>query len=228
MANDYYTGKEPAVRVEVKRECRLCNESSRLKPVRGADARDYFLCGNCRTVSVDRRLFPTAGESRRRYEQHNNALDDEQYIAFLNRMAKPMLELIRPGMRGLDYGCGPCPALSELMRRAGAECSDFDPLFFPAPPRPPFDFILSTETFEHFFEPRKEIEKLSAMLPKGGLLGVMTETWDSLERFRKWHYARDFTHVSFYHSRTFQYICGEFGFEKAFDDGKRVFILRKR
>ncbi len=221
------SGLGPPAQADAGHACPLCGESRQISPVPGADAREYFLCGNCCLVFVDSRFHPSQAEARKRYEQHNNSPDDAGYVAFLNSVLKPMLGLIRTGMRGLDYGCGPGPALSGLVRRAGIECSDFDPLFFPEPPQPPYDFIFSTETFEHFFNPRSEIEKLRNMLADDGYLGVMTELWDSIGRFKTWHYSRDFTHVSFYHSRTFEYIRAEFGFEKVFDDGRRVFVLKK-
>ncbi len=221
------SSRDQSATAEDERVCRLCGESKRISSVPCADPRGYFLCDNCSLISVERRFLPSPEAARARYEQHNNTPENEGYVAFLGQAVKPMLDFIRPGMRGLDYGCGPGPALSGLVHKAGIQCDDFDPLFFPLKLSPPYDFIFCTETFEHFFEPRREIEQLAGMLSPGGYLGIMTGLWDSLERFRTWYYTRDLTHVSFYHVRTFEYICGEFGFEQALDDGRRVFVLRR-
>jgi hypothetical protein len=56
---------------------------------------------------------------------------------------------------------------------------------------------------------------------------VMTQRWRDLAHFSKWYYARDATHVSFYHARTFDFLCRVFGFSRIFDDDDRVVILRK-
>ncbi len=193
----------------------------------GADDRVYYLCSRCMLISVDSRYFLSVDDERARYETHNNTIENEGYVTFLNRIIKPMLEFITPGMIGVDYGCGPGPTLSQLVRRAGIECDDYDPIFYPGQLRTQYDFIFCTETFEHFFYPKQEIEKISTLLVPGGFLGVMTELWGSVKQFETWYYTRDPTHVSFYHRDTFDYICQTAGFVKRYSDDKRVIVLEK-
>jgi len=56
----------------------------------------------------------------------------------------------------------------------GYLCEDCDPLFFENPLNKKYDYIFSTEVFEHFFEPQKEIKKIYDLLRPGGYLVVMT------------------------------------------------------
>lgn len=207
--------------------CRLCQSRNGLEPVVGADERSYFLCNNCRLISAAPEHFPGRQEEKARYLSHKNGLQHEGYVKFLHRAVDPASAFLRTGMTGLDYGCGHAPTLSVLLEAEGYACEDYDPLFVGHSLTETFDFIFSTEVFEHFPHPGREIEKIRSLLNANGLLIVMTERWKDLKQFSEWYYTRDSTHVCFYHSGTFEFICSTFGFEKIFDDGNRVVILRK-
>jgi hypothetical protein len=55
----------------------------------------------------------------------------------------------------------------------------------------------------------------------------MTERWSDKENFNIWYYTIDPAHEAFYHNQTFDYICSKYAFERLYDDGNRVLILRK-
>lgn len=206
--------------------CRLCGSESGLSPVAGVDGRRYFVCHTCFLIGAGTEHFLDGEEERKRYLTHQNGIGHEGYVAFLNRAIEPALAFIGRDMLGLDYGCGHAPTLSRLLADKGYRCEDYDPLFVPHPLDKTFDFIFSTEVFEHFAHPGREIRKIRSLLGKDGLLVVMTDRWQTLEHFACWHYARDPSHVSFYHSRTFDFLCGRLGFRRIHDDGSRVVILR--
>lgn len=195
--------------------------------MRGADARGYHLCGNCALIFADpaHRLAPAAEKAY--YATHENGIDNAGYVRFLGRVLEPMLPHLDGGMRGLDYGCGPGPTLSLLVRQQGIACDDYDPFFADRPLKPPYDFMFSTECFEHFHHPAAEIARIHALLKPGGLLGIMTERWTTPEAFARWHYTRDPTHVSFFHADSFDFLCARFGFTPVWMDESRVAILRK-
>jgi SAM-dependent methyltransferase len=207
--------------------CRLCQSQEGLQPVSGADERRYFLCDCCGMIGVSPVHFLGGQDERERYLTHKNGIEYQGYVTFLRRAIDPALAFLSAGMTGLDYGCGPAPTLSALLRREGIGCEDYDPFFAGHPMQKIFDFVFSTEAFEHFFHPGREIRKIRALLRPKGLLIVMTQRWKDPAHFSQWHYARDPTHVSFYHARTFDFLCRAFGFRRIFDDGDRVVILRK-
>jgi hypothetical protein len=64
------------------------------------------------------------------------------------------------------------------------------------------------------------------LLKPGGLLIVMTETRKMTEAFDGWYYAKDFTHVSFFHSHTFGYISEKFGLEVVESNNDRVILMQ--
>lgn len=207
--------------------CRLCGAVRGLSSIRGMDERNYYFCESCYLIFVDKDQLPDENEEKERYLTHKNGIEFKGYVEFLMQAVDPALEFMEKGQIGLDYGCGPGPAISEILKEKGYICENFDPFFAGHKLDKKFNFIFSTEVFEHFFRPGKEISKISSLLEPGGILVAMTERWTSSEQFSRWYYTRDNSHVCFYHSRTFDHISEKFFFEKLFDDGKRVMILRK-
>lgn len=144
---------------------------------------------------------------------HRNDPRDEDYRRFLSRLAGPLLQRLPPQAEGLDYGCGPGPALADMFREAGHRMRLFDPLFSPDPePLEGFyDFITCTEVIEHFHRPAEEFARLDRMFRPGGWLGFMTCFQTDDDRFASWHYRRDPTHVVFYRDVTLCHVARRFG-----------------
>ena len=146
---------------------------------------------------------------RERYSLHNNNIYDLEYRKFLSKLLDPFVRELNLGSKGLDFGCGPGPALAEMFIEKGFHMDLYDPLFFPNKfsLSKQYDFITCTEVVEHFFNPSKEFTKMDKMLRKGGILGVMTNFYDDTINFEDWYYRKDPTHVVFYTVKTFQYIA---------------------
>lgn len=209
----------------MSRRCPLCfsDECIEQKTI----GKSYWRCDRCFLIYVDAAFLPTAASARDRYLHHQNSSGDKGYVAFLNKAIIAAQPYLSEGMRGLDYGCGPSPILSKLLEKMDVHCENYDPLFFPDLPKAPFDFIFATECFEHFHHPADDIARISSLLKPDGILTVMTDQWTHVPQFDQWYYLRDFTHVSFYHEKTFAYISSTFGYEVLSNDGKRVVVLRK-
>jgi len=207
--------------------CPLC-ASEAAAPFLEADGRAYRHCPRCRLLFVPEAFWPSPEEARARYDRHRNTPDDPGYLAHLGRLAGPLAERLPPGARGLDYGAGPSPVLCALFEKRGFRMEPYDPHYAPAPPEGPFDFVASSETFEHFRAPAEEIARIRGLLRPGGLLGVMTAFWEERTFKDNWHYRRDFTHLCFWRRETFDWAAREFGFEALWSDGERVILLRRR
>ncbi|MFN4234389.1 MAG: class I SAM-dependent methyltransferase [Bacteroidia bacterium] len=207
--------------------CPLCLSSNSANPIKGADDRVYYKCENCFLIFVDKQFLPLPENELKRYNQHQNSIDDKEYVDFLNQAIHPALKYIQPNFIGLDYGCGKNAVLSQLLSKYGITCQNYDVYFSPKWPENSFDFIFCTETTEHFFFPEREFLKMIAHLKKGGLLIIMTELWTSIDDFKNWYYTRDFTHVCFYHQNTINYLAQKFNLTMLFNDAKRVVIFSK-
>jgi SAM-dependent methyltransferase len=172
-------------------------------------AKDYWRCGLCEARFLDARQHPPRDEEYAHYLHHENDPQDPGYRRFLSKLADPLLLRLPPASEGLDYGCGPGPALAAMLREAGHSMALYDPFFQPdrAPLGRSYDFVTCTETAEHFHFPAQEFDRLMALVRPGGWLAVMTcfQTDDS--RFRDWHYRHDPTHVVFYREATFRHIA---------------------
>ncbi|MBT3351450.1 MAG: class I SAM-dependent methyltransferase [Nitrospinaceae bacterium] len=208
-----------------KSSCPLCGEAEAEKYDK-ADGREYLHCPVCRLIFVPEQYWPSPEAERARYDQHQNSPGDKGYLAFLETIATPLGQRLSPASFGLDYGCGPSPVLCEIIEKKGHTIDRYDPHYFPTPPNGPYDFIVSTETFEHFQNPGEEITRLLSHLNAGGLLGVMTAFWSEKVFRANWHYRRDFTHLCFYRRETMAWIAATFGLEILWSDEKRAIIFR--
>ncbi len=187
-------------------QCSLCSGSEPALFHRDAQ-REYLRCGECRLVYVPPHHFLDLESERAEYSLHENDPADVGYREFLSRLATPLTQRLQAGARGLDFGCGPGPALVAMLRESGFEVAQYDPFFFPdrTPLSRRYDFITATEVVEHLHRPGEELERLWAMLRPGGWLGVMTKLVIDAAAFADWHYKNDLTHVSFFSRETWQW-----------------------
>ncbi|MEL7470565.1 MAG: class I SAM-dependent methyltransferase [Pseudomonadota bacterium] len=183
-----------------------------------ADGKHYFRCPTCAARFVDRAARPEPTAEHAHYLHHENDPGDPRYRAFLSRLADPLLEVLPARAEGLDYGCGPGPALAAMLTEAGHRMEVWDPFFAadPAALDRTYDFITCTEVAEHFHDPAAEFARLRAILRPGGVLGVMTCFQTDDARFEAWHYRKDPTHVVFYKEDTFCWISDKFGWTVRF------------
>lgn len=192
-------------------DCPICK--ARTAPLIAVGGVSYFACNRCEARCMAPAARPTAEEEAAQYGFHQNEIGDPRYRGFLSRLADPLLAVLPPAQSGLDFGCGPGPALAAMMREAGHRMAVWDPIF--APDRTVldtrYDFITCTETAEHFHAPRAEFARMAGLLNPGGLLAVMTSFAPTDDRFEGWHYRKDPTHVVFYRPATFRWIAGQHG-----------------
>lgn len=192
--------------------CTVCGQGV-LVSFRLVEDKEYLRCLQCEATIMAQKNWLGPDDERAVYHLHNNDPGDSGYRRFLEKLALPMLERIQPGASGLDFGCGPGPALAEMMREAGMEMTLYDPFFYPAEPAlaSRYDFITCTEVVEHLHHPAKVFSQLDGLLKPGAWLGIMTcfQTCDDL--FETWHYRRDPTHVVFYREATFKVLAQRMG-----------------
>lgn len=192
--------------------CPVCRARAP-QPFISVDRRDYWSCPTCLAKFLDPGQHPASEDEHKHYLTHENDPDDPRYRRFLSKLAEPLMMKLQPGMHGLDYGCGPGPALAEMLREAGYEMSLYDPFFYPdrGVLGRSYDFITATETIEHFHGPAGEFDRFDRMLNPGGWLGVMTSFQTDDARFANWHYIKDPTHVVFYRDITLRTIAAQRG-----------------
>jgi len=189
---------------------------------------EYFRCKTCLGLFIDPESRLSPQEEKERYSLHNNNVDDPEYRKFLSKLYDPLIKKLKKESRGLDYGCGPGPALASMLREEGFSVDIYDPYFFPDESYrdKEYDFITCTEAAEHFYEPQKEFNKLDQVLADKGILGVMTNFYEDTINFEDWYYRKDPTHVVFYTVKTLQCIAEERSW-KADIQSKNVVFFKK-
>lgn len=181
--------------------------------------RQYWRCPHCEATLLDAAHWPDAQQEQAEYRLHRNAVEDPRYRRFLARLASPLLQRLADNrlapspLSGLDYGCGPAPALAAMLTEAGHRMAVYDPLFFDDPGvlQARYDFITCTEVAEHFRAPQAEFLRLDRLLRPGGWLALMTRFQTDDAAFAGWHYRRDPTHIVFYREHTFRVVAAQRG-----------------
>ncbi len=189
--------------------CPLCGEAD-CRPFHRDAVRPYLRCGCCALVFVPASHHVDRAAERARYDHHRNNPDDAGYVAFLSRLAAPLVRLLPPGAAGLDFGCGPAPVLADMLSSGGRPTAVYDPIYFPDESvwLSRYDFVTATEVFEHLRDPAVELRRLLGILRPHGLLAIMTGFVPEDPRaLADWHYLRDATHVAFYSEATFTFIA---------------------
>lgn len=190
--------------------------------------RPYFACRCCGLIFVPATHYVSPSQEKAHYDQHENHCEDPGYRAFLNRLAKPLMERLPPNSSGLDFGSGPGPTLSLMLQEAGHEMSIYDPFFSENPTvmNQAYDFITATEVVEHLHHPGRELDGLWLMVNPNGLLAIMTQLPPTDQAFLNWYYLRDPTHVCFFSSDTWDWLRLRWGAEIVYRE-KNVILFRK-
>ncbi len=191
--------------------------------------RAYLRCARCALVFVPRRHHLSRDEEHREYLLHENDVEDEGYRRFLSRLAQPLDARLAPASAGLDFGCGPAPALAQLLRERGHTVALYDSFFAPDPAvlEQRYAFVTATEVVEHLHEPGRELQTLWSLLGDGGHLAVMTKLVRSREAFAGWHYIRDPTHVCFFSRGTWEWWAEREGAALDFVGDDVIFLRRE-
>lgn len=194
--------------------CPICETQVGQHPLFHQDKkRPYHRCPTCSLVFVPSAFHLSNEDEKAEYDKHENAIEDLGYIQFLSRLYEPLLKRVNPQSCGLDFGCGPGPALAHKLEQLGHKMALYDLYYYPDTQvlEQQYDFVTCTEVVEHLAKPLEQFETLLACLKPGGTLGLMTKLVISQERFANWHYKNDPTHISFFSRETFEYLAQRYG-----------------
>ena len=136
----------------------------------------YWKCGYCEAIFLDKEFYLSSNDEYKHYLTHNNDVNDPRYKQFLSNLMLPLIDRIKLNSIGLDYGCGPGPALSLMLREKGYQMFNYDPFFHPKKSNllKKYDFISCSETVEHFHNPFYEFTRFNELLNNNGVIGIMT------------------------------------------------------
>lgn len=208
--------------------CKVCGSAS-LKLI-GSENK-YYHCDQCEAIFCEPDEIVEPDEEKERYEGHDNNHQNEGYV----KMFKDFIaEVIEPHINleeiddVLEFGCGPGPVLADLLENRNLNVDLYDPYFFPEKvfKDQKYDLITSTEVFEHFSDPVKELKLLTSHLKEGSYLAVMTSFHPGPDDFEDWWYKWDPTHIVFYNQKTFNKIASAFDLEIIYTDQEKYILFK--
>jgi SAM-dependent methyltransferase len=204
--------------------CTLCNTHLTNKV-----DRTYFICSTCGAYVKDQRFYLSPAKEKGRYEEHNNDVNDFRYQQFTAPITEYVLNNFNSSHVGLDYGSGTGPVISKQLIDRGFKINLYDPFFYPNTDyvKTKYDFIFSCEVFEHFYQPKQEIEHLLNLLKANGKLIVMTHVYDHSKPFKTWYYRNDPTHVFIYTEKTVRHVSEMFNL-KIEKQTERMIVFAQR
>ncbi|PKP54048.1 MAG: methyltransferase [Bacteroidetes bacterium HGW-Bacteroidetes-1] len=192
--------------------CPLCNSIS--QEFFHSKKAKYHICSACKGIFVGKQYLPNPANELVRYREHNNDVNDVRYQNFVSPIVNAVLKAFKMDSIGLDFGAGPGPVISSLLREKDYQIALYDPIFHDNPELllKQYEYIICCEVIEHFHQPAKEIQLLKTMLKEGGKLYCMTSIYNHNIDFEAWYYKNDITHVFFYQLETLHFICEHFDF----------------
>ena len=207
--------------------CPLC--SSNLTESFYRDSyREYLKCSNCDFVFVPKIYHLSEKNERARYDSHNNDPEDDRYRNFLNQLLNPLQDRIPKNANGLDFGSGPGPTLSLILKENGYSVDLYDKFYArnDAVFDKQYDFITASEVVEHLREPLIELSRLMDLLKNKGVLAIMTQILTPQIDFEQWYYKNDPSHIGFFSEKALNYLSQNWQAE-LYVISERVVIFKK-
>ena len=204
--------------------CLLCHSESNSIEI------ETYQCSSCLLVFKNPNIHLTDQEDFSRYSFHQNDKNSKGYKEFLMKLLTPLEKCLPRHFTALDFGCGPGPVLSSMLKDLGGEVEIYDPHFFPDRKSlsKKYDVVTCTEVVEHFKNPIENWKQLTSLVKNGGYLAVMTQFFTEQTNYIQWWYKNDPTHVVFYSKKTLDFLASHFGFEIIFTDNVSVVILKNK
>ena len=211
-------------------QCKLCNNPV----ITIMDLRnnwEFFHCRECEFIFKNPSNFVSKENELKQYNHHNNTMDSPGYVEmfenFIDATFGTNIDKIK---NVLEFGSGPGPVLSELLKAKNLNVDLYDKYFSPQKvyEGKRYDLITSTEVIEHIEDITEIFEFFSSHIKSGGYLALMTQFHtNDTEDFKKWWYKNDPTHICFFRPHTFEVLAKMSGFEVLKHDSKKSVFLRK-
>ena len=193
----------------------------------------FHECLHCEAIFKDKKHFITKEEEKDIYDLHQNTLDNEGYVNYLDdfiqKAVVPFKETYQSS--ALDFGSGPGPVLAHLLKeKYHAKVNIYDPFYAPNDTyvHQTYDLITTTEVFEHLKDPIQTLNALKALLKPDGIISIMTlfHPKDQI-KFFDWFYIRDESHIVFFTPKTFQVMANLCHLKLIYCNHHRMITLKK-
>lgn len=193
-----------------KGHCRICNSPAFFL---FDEKRPFLVCKLCGLI------FSYNLVSVEETEKHYK----DQYLHEVDwhAEARSILEFLgiaKGPLRIFDYGSG-SGRLSDALRSMGFHVDNYEPMidgnFESRTYQNDYDLVILNQVIEHVEDILKSTENVFSLTRPGGIIFIATLMTDEMindpenfqELFKSWWYKDDPTHISFFCTRSFEYIC---------------------
>lgn len=213
------------------KKCKICKSDKTITYKHPKFDMLFHECLNCEVIYKDDSNLISEIEEKKLYDFHENSIENQGYVDFLTNFIKASVTPFIKTGRALDFGSGPGPILSELLKDEYDFEVDIYDYYYAKDEKvfnKTYDLITSTEVFEHLSNPIKILNQFHEMLSKDGIASIMTlfHPKDQL-KFFEWFYIRDPSHIIFYTSKTFEMMSKLTGFKVIDTNDYRYITLKK-
>lgn len=208
--------------------CPLCHSKSITFFIK--DKKRFFIqCQDCSLVFVPRNELLSSLEEQKRYNLHDNSIENRGYVKYLSEMADVLETLKISNPKVLDFGSGKNAVLEKILKKREILCQSYDPLYNlgMSTLNNYYDVVISCEVMEHVYNISKELKLISSVLKNGGYLILRTELFDDSIKFKSWWYKEDPTHINFFKPETIKKVSKILGGEIIWQKGSVVVLKIK-
>jgi SAM-dependent methyltransferase len=212
------------------KKCKICNCNTTV--IRDAKSiKIYYRCLECDYVFLDSKHYLDATLEKKHYDNHDNNLNSLGYVKMFEKLIDEFVITKKDEINtALDFGCGQGEVLPILLERCEISCDRYDLFYFPKKVYKDkvYDLICSTEVIEHLVNPLDALKELLSHLKKDAYLLLMTYFHPSDdEKFLKWFYIKDVTHIGFFSIKTFEHLACEFDLKIIKHNNKNCVMFKK-
>jgi SAM-dependent methyltransferase len=186
--------------------------------------KSFYQCQQCFGIFMDKNQRLTSADELNRYNIHQNDVHDLKYQNFVSPITSAIIRDFNTSHQGLDFGAGPGPVVTKVLRDHDYKVAMYDPFYHSHPKvlDAKYDYIACCEVIEHFYNPDNEFLRLKNLLRSNGKLYCMTYLYHDDINFDAWYYKNDPTHVFIYRAETIEWIKNHFGFSSVTIDHRLI------
>jgi len=212
------------------KKCKICQSDTRAI-IDEKTNKIYHTCLRCEYIFLNDKFYIDEESEKKHYDKHHNNFESLGYVQMFDDLIDEFIEPhVNTIKSALDFGCGEGEVLPILLERRNISCDRYDLFYFSKKvyENKKYDLILSTEVFEHLRDPLQMLKKLLLHVKKNGYLLLMSAFHpNDDEKFLKWWYIRDITHIGFFNMSTFQYLTDELNLKILSHNNKNIIIFKK-
>jgi len=212
------------------KKCKICLSDTK-EIVDEKTLKIYHKCSTCSYIALDDKFYIDETVEKKHYDKHHNNLESLGYVKMFEDLVSEFVKPLHVEINSaLDFGCGEGEVLPIVLERNNITCDRYDLFYFPHEiyKDKKYDLICSTEVFEHLQDPLEMLKKLLLHVEDKGYLLLMSAFHpNDDDKFLKWWYIRDITHIGFFNLDTFEYLAKTLNLSIINHNNKNTILFKK-